>query len=272
MIERIFDLKEILHPGVDADYFATALSYSDDKIEISEVNPGDKLIKICFSGSEDELMFIIDKVKAKVGRDILGSKDVKVFTHNSESGSHNGDAWDDLLKSGCVFEYGRGRNGYSGLFLEIVNELDSIFMTIAKKMNAKEFCLPNFVPLEYLKRLGLVDEFPHYLFFVAPLGKNMDKIESFQKEDITDNFNFKEYLSEPRYCLKTSACSLLYPLIENKVFGDNEFFTLLGHCTRHETYKVKSFERLTEFKMREIVFIGDEKGGRRLLSIGFRAF
>lgn len=144
--------------------------------------------------------------------------------------------------------------------MELVERLDAELQEIAIRKGAQPIHLPNFIPLDYLKRIGSFDQYPHYVFFASPLVSDIERIEAFQKENGSGGAKVGSYLAAPEYCLKTAACSPLYPLLENKDFSAPVYYTTLGDCTRHEDKRATAFERLTEFRMREIVFVGDEAG------------
>jgi seryl-tRNA synthetase len=119
--------------------------------------------------------------------------------------------------------------------------------------------LPGFIPLAYLQQLGSFEQYPHHLYFPSPLVADLERIEAFQQAAGSE-VEVGAYLSAPAYCLKASACAPLYPTIKNKEFQAYAYYTMLGACTRHEALNTTSFERLTEFQMREIVYIGDSDG------------
>jgi len=271
MIEKTFDFSKTTEQNIDVNYLSTFLSYKTEKIEVVEIDRSNKRIRLRFSGSEAKLNRIIKKIMSGIGREVLKNKQLRIYERNAKGKMNNASTWNELIKLGYVFEYGKGHNGYKGLFLDVVNTLDSVLVGIAKKMNAVEVYLPNFIPCKYLTKLGLVDEYPHYLFFTTYLKKKKRKVANFQYKYNSKNFSFKKYLSEPESCLKTSACSLLYPLIENTKFDSLKYYTVLGHCTRNEL-SVQSFERLTEFNMREIIYIGNERGSKKFQQIALKIF
>lgn len=258
MKEKLYDFGKISDKNIDITYLVNILAYEHQEIKILEVDKSNKKIRLCFSGSENRLDRIINRLLKKIERKCTENKQMKIYEHSSVFENKDGPIWNKLIENEWAFDYGKGHIGYSGLFLEIVKELDLLFLEIAKKLNAKEVSLPNFIPCKYLYRLGLIDEFPHYLYFVTHLEKKKRKIKNLQKSSKIEGRKIIKSLSEPKFCLKTSACSLVYPLIENKEFKNTQYYTVIGHCTRNEI-NVASFERLIEFNMREIIYIGNEK-------------
>ncbi|MCX7746877.1 MAG: hypothetical protein N2645_08295 [Clostridia bacterium] len=259
-IEIKVNLKELLHESMDPAYFSNAISYSSTKIKSVELEQDNKILKVSFCGQESEFNELVNLIVTKIGRSVMNKENKTLFQNMSLLEYPGENIWEKLKAEGMVYDYGSGHLSYNGLFLDLINEMEGVFKKLAQKLNAKEVHLPNFIPWDRIKLLGLVDEFPQYLFFISPLVNDLHTIESFQKEETIDCCHIKSYMDDPQYCLKTSACSLLYPTLENMDFNEYGYFTVLGHCTRRETMNVVAFERLTEFQMREIIFVGDPEG------------
>ncbi|MFW9989600.1 MAG: aminoacyl--tRNA ligase-related protein [Candidatus Odinarchaeota archaeon] len=257
IVEQVLYINSILEKDMDVQYFCDVLSYSSPEIREINCDQKENTIKIVYSGTDEELKALISMVKGKIGKKILHIKNKKIFSHKGNYATNQNDLWSELVAKGLVYDYGNGHIAYNGLINELVIEFDIFFQRLAKKIQATSVQLPNFIPIDKIIRLGLIDEFPHYLFFVAPLLTDVRTIENFQKERINEGSAINKYIINPNYCLKTSACSLLYPTLEGIDFKQKKYFTMLGSCTRRETRDISAFERLTEFQMREIVIIGD---------------
>ena len=272
MVKKIIDLKETLSGGTDPEYFANVLSYYNNKVDAIAYDPQKSQLAVTYRGSAEEIESILEEIKAKLGRQVINRENQVVYTRSSTAPLEGKDMWREMVRQGLVFDYGQGHVSYGGLFLELFETLNELLKGIAARFSAHPLYLPNFISTDYIKRLGLVDEFPHYLFFVSPLAKEVNTIENFQKEEFLDRGAVRNYLEPPGYCLKSAACSLLYPIIENKDFESTTYFTMLGTISRRESFNVKSFERLREFHQREIVFIGDEQGAKEFRQFALALF
>ena len=260
MKKGVIDLSQMSLDGIDAEYFANVLSYYNKKIQKVEYDPVKKEAALTYLGTQEEFDAIIDDILAKLGRSKKNHTNEVVFTRVATTPNIDGDVWEEMVREGIVFDYGQGHVAYGGLFFELFENIDYSLTKMLAKRSARPMYLPNFVSIDYLKKLGLVDEFPQYLFFVAPLAQDIGIIENFQKEKVLEREALQTYLEAPQYCLKTAACSMLYPIIENTDFDEPVYFTTLGSIARRESLNIKTCERLTEFHQREIVFIGDDEG------------
>ena len=271
VIEKNYDFNNTTDSDMDINRLAIALLYGNEKVEVVEIDQSNKQIKLRFFGSESKLDRIVKKTVNNTKQNIIGNKKTQIYEHSSKGRKDNISSWNELIRLGYVHEFDKGHCGYTGFFLEVVKELDSLFVQIAKRMNASEVCLPNLIPCNLLNKLGLIDEYPHFLYFATPLEQKKNKVANFQKKFKTRTFSLKSHLTEPKFFLKTSACSLLYPLLENVKLNSSKYYTILGHCTRNEL-GVQTFERMSEFNMREIVYIGDEKGVEKFQQISLNLF
>lgn len=260
MVQHIITTQDLLAARIDPDYFYAVLSYSSPQVEALEWDTGRTCLTIRFAGEAAALTQLIERIKAKIGRSIVNKQPQEVYAHHPERGMPGGQVWEELLRAGMVTDFGKGHVAYRGPFLDLVQRLDAGLQRIAATQQAQAVQLPNFVPLDYLKQVGTFDQYPHYLFFVSPLRGDIDTIEAFQREGVAQTEAIHHYLADPAYCLKTAACSLLYPTLAQQDFAQPSYYTMLGCCTRHEAKTATAFERLTEFQMREIVFVGDEPG------------
>jgi seryl-tRNA synthetase len=60
-------------------------------------------------------------------------------------------------------------------------------------------------------------------------------------------------------CLNPAACFPCYPTLTGKTFKDGACFTWMGRVFRYESRNINGLDRLYEFNVRELVFVGDEE-------------
>lgn len=262
MRKMTIDLDHVLPGGANPEYFANVLSYYNDKVDSVDYAPRTNQLIVTYPGSTGEIESILEEIKEKLGRSVINRGNEVVYIHSQDTPVQEKDMWKELIRQGMVFDYGQGHVAYGGVFLELFEALDDFLKDYASRFSARPIHLPNFISTRYIKKLGLVDEFPQYLFFVTPLAKKISIMENFQQEDFIENPSCRHYLENPEFCLKTAACSLLYPTLENENFSTPAYFTMRGMVSRRESFNVNSFERLTEFHQREIVFVGNEASAK----------
>ncbi len=59
-------------------------------------------------------------------------------------------------------------------------------------------------------------------------------------------------------CLNPAACFPAYPTLTGQSFKEGQCFTWLGRVFRYESRNINGLDRLYEFNVRELVFVGDE--------------
>ncbi len=269
---KTIDMEKILSGGIDPEYFAGVLSYYNSKVDSIKYDSKQNQLTITYPGTVEEIDSIVEEIKEKLGSSVINRENQVVYSRSSTAPPQKTDMWEEMLHQEMVFDYGDGHVSYSGVFLELLEGIDGLLRSFAARLSARPIHLPNFISTQHIKRLGLVDEFPHYLFFVTPLAKEMSLIENFQKEEVLDKEASQRYLEVPGYCLKTAACSPLYPTLENRDFESPVFFTTKGTISRRESFNINSFERLTEFHQREIIFVGNEQGAKAFLEFTLELF
>ncbi|NOQ70366.1 MAG: hypothetical protein GQ574_00065 [Crocinitomix sp.] len=254
MTKQTIDDQILKKFDIDETYFTAVISYGSDK-EINVTHKEDEgCIEIEYSGSEIELNELIEELFNKLGKSAIKKRVKEIYSHQSTL-KQNNNTWENWLKKGLVFESGEGHVSYGGIILECLLSLDKLIVDWGKKMGATELNLPTFLDKKSYKALGIIDEYPQIIYFPTSLQADYDVMSKFQTDGKFENKN----LIPPTHCLKTSACSPLYQLLDGKDFQTPQFFSLLGNCHRNERGRTSTFERLSEFKMREIVIVADDQ-------------
>ena len=178
---------------------------------------------------------------------------------------------------------------------ELVQELDGVYslgprlaalagyfddrlVAIAHSVNASAFRFPALISAATLERLDYFRAFPHTLTFATYLKRDIDVIERFAAnaccgEDGIDMI--AESVAAPRALLSPAVCYHLYVYFQGReIPAEGITATAVGHCFRQEASNLVSLERLWDFTMREIMFVGDADhvaSGRELVRTEVRA-
>ena len=64
-------------------------------------------------------------------------------------------------------------------------------------------------------------------------------------------------MATPHTCLNPAACLPCYFALQNQRLETNRCFSWNGRVFRHEASNLRGLERLWEYNVREIVFVGD---------------
>jgi len=257
--------------GVEPDHLATMLSYAGEGVTAVRCDRTRGTVTVEFDGTSDEWRDLVQRLRSRLHAPAVRPSG-PIYAHRSARRPAATKVWDALVRSGTVRDFGGGHVAFRGLFLELLERLDDELRRVAAETGAEPVDLPNMLPLHVAKRSGVFDHHPHDLFFTAPLVADVRRIEAFQREAASGEAPAAEALANLEYCLKTSACAPLYPLLAGMDLANPGCYTTIGACARRETARAAAFERLTEFRMREIVFVGDAAGARAFEAFSLELF
>lgn len=181
-----------------------------------------------------------------------------------------GDAFGELVRRGWVVELGRGRVSLRGPALAVVRAIEEDTERIARRMGAAPEAHPGLAPAALLARCGAFASFPHNVSLVAHLAEDYDAVEAYRRRSAEAG----EWVQPPREavapfdaCLLPALCYAVYAAREGTTLPEGgAVVTCTGRCARFESRNLAGIERLWEFGMREIVFLGAPEhceGGRR---------
>jgi len=142
----------------------------------------------------------------------------------------------------------------------LVTALDATLVDLAGKLEAVPFTFPALIDPALLERLHAFQYFPHTLGFAAHLRRDLDALERFSAAARTDGDRVDapaDSFAAPRALLTPAVCYHLYGYLANQTLGEGRLVvTSLGKCFRHEAANMASLERLWDFTVRELVFVG----------------
>lgn len=123
---------------------------------------------------------------------------------------------------------------YSSRDSKIISSLDRTFLNFVSDENVVEVRIPSIISKETLERCGYFKSFPQQLTEIKPYG------------------NFE---NEIRHYLTPAACLHIYPMLEHECMTQT-CYTTLAQVYRYENGNFQEPERLWEFSIREMVFVG----------------
>ena len=181
------------------------------------------------------------------------------------SGKRNGfqkDIYDQMLKKGMIFEMGEGQVCFGSAIMRLMDCLDEKIKDIAVlKMGGQEYRYPTLIATKALEDCGYFNSFPHMLMFVTRLHSDVDVYKGFL-EKYLDKKHMDSFVLDccgnVDYCLPPTMCYHTYHQLRNKQFNENEnkVITSKGKSFRYESKYYRTLERLWDFTIREIVFMG----------------
>lgn len=169
----------------------------------------------------------------------------------------------ELLSSGEVSQEATGIYTLGPLLTRLIAHFESIFVDLAGEFGAQPYRFPTLIPARYLERVGYFRSFPHSLTFATHLRSELDVIDHFAQHAACDEhgLNAPEGSFAPVEALLSPAvCYHLYfSLADAPLPGGKLAATAVGNCFRYESSNLVSLERLWNFTMREIIFVGPKE-------------
>lgn len=186
-----------------------------------------------------------------------------VWTSDNKREKFYDDVYEKMVEKGIAHECGEGQMSFGDPFFSLMNALDENFKEIAiDKLGGKEYVYPTLISTKALEDCGYFDSFPHMLMFVTRLHNDIEIYNEFFNEckeaGGIDEYAFK-YFKNLDYCLPPTMCYHVYDHLRDSEFGsENRIVTAKGKSFRYESKYFKTIERLWDFTIREIVFLGDK--------------
>jgi hypothetical protein len=181
------------------------------------------------------------------------------------------DAFGELVRRGWAVELGRGRVSLRGPALAVVRAIDEDTERLARRMGAVPEAHPGLAPVALLARCGAFASLPHTVSLVAHLTEDYDAVEGYRRRSGEAGGAWvqppPDAVAPFDACLLPALCYAVYAAREGTtVPPEGAAVTCVGRCARFESRNLAGIERLWEFGMREIVFLGgpeDCEAGRR---------
>jgi len=192
--------------------------------------------------------------------------ETKVFHHSArrDDGPFATGVHDELKRRGWLFDYGRGQVALSGPALALARLIDARAAELyTAHFQAVPGSFPTMIDAAILQRCGYFDSHPNAVSFVGHMVEDFDAIEAFRQANGCAEGGLMpplEHVHLPGLCLNPAACFPCYPTLEGRRIGrDGAAFTWQGRVFRYESRNLAGLDRLWEFNVRELVFVGSEE-------------
>ncbi|MBN2677652.1 MAG: hypothetical protein JXR32_06255 [Anaerolineaceae bacterium] len=264
------DLVLEITPGIPIPSFMTGevqskLAYVDEQIVSAKVAPDGSQIIIYLKPTavEDDQARIIARVQDVVALMVKGVIQPKVQIledYQDRPVPSKVDPMQELLDKGEVSMEGRGIYTLGPLVTRLIDYFEKCFVELADFFSAVPYRFPTLISAKYLDRVNYFRAFPHSLSFVTHLREDLDNIDHFAQSTHwegdglnanPDSFSRIENLISPAVCYHW-----YFALADQKLKSDHLVATAVGTCFRYESSNLTTLERLWNFTMREIIFIG----------------
>jgi seryl-tRNA synthetase len=167
--------------------------------------------------------------------------------------------WDDLIAQGTLTSAGPGCVALFGDSVELFAALDRMFTAIGHdRFGAVDHQYPVLIAKDTMERCDYFASFPHHITFAPHLRESVENITEVANASKEARATvIQGALSPPGHILSPAVCFHTYAWLADKPLTQQVVITAVNRCFRYEATNFATMERLWDFSMREIVFVGD---------------
>jgi hypothetical protein len=241
------------------------LAYVDETIENARVSTsGDRIeLKLRQPANADrqaELQEKIQRVVISMAKGAFKPKIQILEDHLDRPVPYHKDPMRELSTRGEISQEANGIFSLGPLLTRLIDYFESRFLELADSFGAAPYRFPTLIPAKYLERVNYFHAFPHSLTFATHLREDLDAIDHFAQNAACDEHGLNsppESFAQVQALLSPAVCYHLYfSLADRPLPGGQIAATAVGNCFRYEAINLVSLERLWNFTMREIIFVG----------------
>ena len=260
----------IQHPPVPSflikDVLAK-LAYIDERVKMAEVSGAGDNIRLIFSTvvGDAEVSALQLRVASLVHAMADGAfePDLRVLEEQKSPVRGGPDPMPELLARREVVQEGPGYFVLGPLLTQVVSYVEAKILEVAADMGAIPFRFPALISPRYLEKVQYFKNFPHSLTFATHLRGNLPDVQRFAAE-ATATSGLVEVdgtvFAPPVAMLAPTVCHHLYlTLSDSELPAEGLIATASGNCFRYESINMVSLERVWNFSMREIIFVGGDE-------------
>ena len=131
----------------------------------------------------------------------------------------------------------------------------------AAAFGASDGHFPAMIDADTLHKCGYFDSHPNAVTFLGNVIEDIDALEEFRRANSCSEGALlppAEHVHVDGMCLNPAACFPCYPTLSGRTFTTGEAYTWMGRVFRYESRNINGLDRLYEFNVRELVFVGGE--------------
>ncbi len=244
------------------------LAYVDEAILGARVEEGGEQIVLFLASSAlpaQRRAELEEKVQRVVTTMVKGAIKPKVQVLEDYTGlpvPYCKDPMQALLEHGEISREDEGVYALGPLLTRLIEYFEGHFLDLAASFDARPYRFPTLIPARYLERANYFRSFPHSLTFATHLRQDLDTIDHFAQHAACDEHGLTtpaDSFAQVQTLLSPAVCYHLYfALADRPLPGGRLAATAVGNCFRYESINMNSLERLWNFTMREVIFVGSK--------------
>jgi seryl-tRNA synthetase len=173
------------------------------------------------------------------------------------------DAYRELEGRRWARPLGRGQVALAGGALALRRAIDDAIRALSlTRFGAQDEDYPALIDPEILARCGYFGSFPHSVCLVSHLTEDFDAIEAFRAANAESGplrVPDPGAMTSSDAALRPAVCLPVYRALEGTSAAGGLAITTTGKAFRYESSNMEGLERLWDFSMREIIFVGSAK-------------
>ncbi|QLJ02784.1 hypothetical protein HZZ00_18365 [Streptomyces sp. NEAU-sy36] len=209
---------------------------------------------------------LTEKVNCMVDNDVRKQRVTPakaVWTSPHQRSPHQ-DIFELLSKTGAVTVVGEGQVAIGEPLLSLFSYFDrAVCDLLAEDHEVSEYRYPTLIRTKSLETAGYFKAFPQHLMFVTRLRNDLDVYRAFQERHAATGIDSAvlDSCGNVDYCLPPTMCYHTFSQYSGRTLAPNRLHvvTSRGKSFRFEAAYATSLERLWDFTIREMVFMGSRE-------------
>jgi seryl-tRNA synthetase len=207
----------------------------------------------------------LDAVRAMTKRFLFISKNIDkdLVFHNEVPIRYTEDPQPQLERTREVVPIQPGFYTLQGGFLRVLQAVNERVRRMALDLQAVEQEHPAVWPVRLFKMIDYFHEFPQQMILCAPVKDDYATRSLFSKlyrrDQDFDTVPMDEHMADASYGLQPAVCDCCYYALEGSRSHTDTFYTTVNKVFRNERSATNRLDRLTNFTVRDIMFVGAEE-------------
>ena len=250
-------------PDELVDEFLKRLPYLSEGIHNARLLPGaDRVAFDLRPEFENQAETVASRIAEVAGKLCLNHRPGALRTlarRDDLPSSFRADPHPLLEEQGEIVLLGRGRYGLGPKLVALIEYFDLRVRQMATTFQAGAHTFPSLIGADVLDRCRYLRNFPSSLNLVSHLREDHAILQEFARSVRWDGEQLacdRNSMSGIECLLSPSVCFHWYMWLRDSKLAEPRVVTALGKCFRYESSNLTGLERLWDFQMREIIFVG----------------
>jgi seryl-tRNA synthetase len=254
---------EVAIPEFLTGEIQSKLAYADEHILAAQVKSDHITLKtnpLASSEIQADLVNKVQRIVTSMAKGAINPKIQILEDHLDRSVPYDQDPLQELIQTGEISQESDGIYTLGPLLTRLISYFESQFIALADTFSATPYRFPTLIPARYLERVNYFKAFPHSLSFATHLREDLDAIDRFAQQAVCEHEELRaptDSFAPIRALLSPAVCYHLYFSLADKPLPQGKAVaTAVGNCFRYEAINLVSLERMWNFTMREVIFVG----------------